>query len=91
MKCRIADLRNKEVVNICDGMRLGYVCDVMLNTVSGQVVAIVVPGPFSFWSLIGCGSEWIVPWECVKRIGDDLIMVEARELRPTESKRFTRH
>ena len=87
MKCRTTDLRNKEIVNICDGHRLGYACDVILNTANGQVLAIIVPGPFSIWSLIGRGSEWIVPWECVKRIGDDLILVEARDLKPEECRK----
>ena len=28
MQCRIRDLRCKEVINICDGCRLGFVGDV---------------------------------------------------------------
>ncbi len=44
MQCRIADLRCKEVVNVCDGERLGFVEDVLIDTVTGRMVAIVVPG-----------------------------------------------
>ena len=41
MQCRIQDLRRKEVINICDGCRLGYVADVDIRVPEGQVVAIV--------------------------------------------------
>lgn len=47
---RIADLQCKEVVNITDGCRLGYVSDVELDILTGKVVAIVVPGKcLLFW------------------------------------------
>ena len=49
MQCRIQDLRRKEVINICDGCRLGYVADVDIRIPEGQVVAIVVYGPCRFF------------------------------------------
>ena len=45
MQCRIRDLRCKEVINICDGCRLGFVSDVDVKVLEGQVVDIVVNGP----------------------------------------------
>lgn len=50
---RIADLQCKEVVNITDGCRLGYVSDVELDILTGKVVAIVVPGKCRFFGLFG--------------------------------------
>ena len=38
-------MRRKEVINICDGCRLGYVADVDVMIPVGQVVAMVVLGP----------------------------------------------
>ena len=32
MKCSIADMRNKEVINLQDGTRLGFVGDVEIDT-----------------------------------------------------------
>ena len=74
--CRIVDLRTKEVINICDGARLGFVCDVEVNTCTGRVVAIVVPGEARFFGLFGRGEDFIVPWEDIKRIGEDIILVD---------------
>jgi len=76
VRCRIADLRCKEVINICNGYRLGFVCDVIVNTATGQVLAIVVPGPCRFFGLFGREDDFVVPWECIRRIGDDIILIE---------------
>ncbi len=51
MQWRIRDLRCKEVINICDGCRLGYVADVDIRVPEGQVCALVVYGPFRFFGL----------------------------------------
>ena len=46
MNCRFADFRCKEVINICDGCRLGYVGDVECRLPDGQLTALIVPGPY---------------------------------------------
>ncbi len=45
MNCRITDLRAKEVICVKDGSRLGNVCDVEIDTCTGQLCAIIVFGP----------------------------------------------
>ena len=42
MNCRIVDLRNKEVINIKNGARLGYVSDVEVDTCDARLVAIII-------------------------------------------------
>lgn len=76
MQCRIADLRCKEVINVCNGFRLGFVCDVLLDTATGRILALVVPGPCRFFGLFWREDDFIIPWDCIKRIGDDIILVE---------------
>ena len=76
MQCRIQDLRRKEVINICDGCRLGYVADVDIRIPEGQVVAIVVYGPCRFFGLFGSGEEYYIPGECIARFGDDIILID---------------
>jgi YlmC/YmxH family sporulation protein len=76
MDCRIADLRCKEVININSGFRLGYVFDVLFNVATGQILSLVVPGPFRFFGLFGRGEDFVIPWECIRRIGDDIILID---------------
>ena len=76
MQCRMRDLRCKEVINISDGCRLGFVSDVDIRIPEGQVIASVVNGPCRFFGLFGRGEEFYIPWECIQRIGDDIILID---------------
>lgn len=71
--CRIVDLRCKEVISVCDGSRLGYVNDVEIDTCSGRLVAIVVPGRAKL-RLMGRREDFVIPWDAICRIGDDIIL-----------------
>lgn len=91
MQCRFMDLRCKEVINICDGCRLGYVDDVDIALPEGRIVAVIVPGAARFFGLFGRGEEYYIPWDCIKRIGDDIILIDKpidrRETMPPQRKR----
>ena len=41
---RICDLRQKEVINIKDCKRLGYVCDIEFDRKTGCITQLIVPG-----------------------------------------------
>lgn len=76
MGTRVTDLRCKEVINMCDGQRLGFVSDVEVKLPDGQVVALVVPGPCRFFGLFGRKDDFVIPWSCIHRMGSDIILVE---------------
>ena len=78
MGMRVTDLSCKEVVCICDGARLGYVSDVEVEVPEGQVKAIVVPGKCRWFGLIGHTEDYVIPWNAIRRVGDDIILVECR-------------
>ena len=73
---RICELREKEVVNVCDGERLGNLCDVDFEERTGRICSLIIPGPCKVFGIIGRDSEYIIPYECVKRIGADVVLVE---------------
>lgn len=76
MDVRLGDLRYKEVINISDGTRYGYVGDVELDVETGRVRAIVVPGRLRLLGLLGREEEQVFPWQAVRRFGEDIILVE---------------
>lgn len=76
MDLRFTDLRCREVINICDGCRLGYVGDLDLRVPEGEITALIVPGPLKFFGLFGRGEEYYIPWRAIRRIGDDVILIE---------------
>ena len=78
MSVKFTDLRCKEVITVCNGQRLGFVCDVRIELPEGQVVAIIVPGPCRFWGLFGRRDDYVIPWQCVKKIGPDIVLVDMK-------------
>jgi YlmC/YmxH family sporulation protein len=76
MMCRITDLRCKEVINVADGCRLGYAKDVEFDVLTGKIAAIIVPGPCRFFGLFGREDDYVIPWGAIRRIGEDIILVE---------------
>lgn len=93
--CCVSDFRDKEVVNICDGERLGFVMDVQFDVCDGRIIAIIVPGERN-WLGFGRCDDIFIPWEKIRRVGEDIILVEisieecckcAEECRPEKHKR----
>ena len=75
---RLAELRYKEIINICTGHRLGYVCDVEIDMSCGKLLALIVPGRCRFFGLFGREEDYIIPFENISRIGDDIILAEVQ-------------
>ncbi len=75
--CRYKEPRCWEVIKICEGCRLGCVCDVELELPEGRVCALWVPGPWRWLGLFGHDGIYRIPWSQVQRIGADMILVNA--------------
>lgn len=70
------DFKHKEVINIKDAKRLGFVQDVTADLETGMIKEIIVPGSNKLFNLFSTGGEIVIPWTCIKTIGDDIILVE---------------
>lgn len=86
MRTRIAELRWKEVVDVQNGSRFGYVGDLEVDLESGQVRALVLPGRRRLFGLLGREEDRYIPWDRVRRFGEDIILVE-QEPRPARRRR----
>ena len=75
MICRITDMHNKEVINVCDGTRLGCVDDVEVDTCTAQLVPIVVHGRSKCLGLFGREDDIVIGWREIEVIGDETILV----------------
>ena len=70
------DFKHKEVINITDGKRLGLVQDVCADLGTGKITSIIVPGNNKFINLFTQNNDIEIPWQNIKCIGNDLILVE---------------
>jgi YlmC/YmxH family sporulation protein len=78
MNLRMSELHCKEVICISNGQRLGFVSDVEIRCPEGEVCAILVPGPCRIMGVLGRNDDYIIPWSCIKKIGPDIILVDAK-------------
>ena len=74
-----SEIRCKEVIDLKSGMRLGYVCDAEIEPCSGSLCALIVPGPGRAGGLLCREDDYVIPWKCITRLGDDIILVELPE------------
>ena len=78
MSIKFTDLQCKEVICIGSGQRLGFVSDVLIDIPEGNLCAIVVPGPCRFLGVAGRRDDYIIPWNCIKKIGPDIVLVDTK-------------
>jgi len=76
--CRVCDLRYKEVINIKDGLRFGFIDDLEICTKEGKVKAMIIPLPGKLWGVFGNIQEFRIPWSEIKQIGEDIILVDVK-------------
>jgi len=75
MLCRIDELKNKQVVCVKDGCVLGFISDIEMDTQSGALTSIIIFGRFKFLGLLGREEDIIIPWDDIKVIGKETVLV----------------
>ena len=73
---RIYELRQKEIINIKDGTRFGFVADLEINQKDGKISKLIVPGPARVFGVFGRDTEYLIPWADIKQVGEDIILVD---------------
>lgn len=80
--CSINELKEKEVINISDGARLGFICDIEVDLYLGRIVAVVIPMQIGLLGFSSKKETIRICWEQIEKIGDDIILVR---LHPSEA------
>ncbi|HAA64687.1 MAG TPA: YlmC/YmxH family sporulation protein [Thermoanaerobacter sp.] len=73
---KASELRDKDVIDINTGEKLGNIIDIEINLEEGKVEGIVIPKETSFFRFFNKDIEIYLPWESVKKIGTDVILVD---------------
>lgn len=82
--CSTKELRSKEVVNVCDGRRIGCATDFEFDPSCGRIVALIIPGDSGFFGF-GSKNEIVIPWGKVECFGEDTVLVR---INPNECEAF---
>ena len=84
----LSDLSKKEIINVCDGTRLGYPVDYEFDVCTSNIIGIIIEKSCGFLGLVS-GERTVIPWCKIECIGEDAILVrlssdEAQRLRKTK-------
>ncbi len=79
MKCTLAELRNKEIINIKNGARMGFVDDVEFDTDDAMIKSFIIYGRTRFFGLLGREDDIILTCDDIEIIGVDTVLISADE------------
>ena len=77
------ELRDKEIVNVIDGKRLGKLIDMAFSC--GKIVGLIVPAETKLFKNITGGETIYIPFGCVLKIGDDVVLVDLHNEKAAET------
>jgi YlmC/YmxH family sporulation protein len=80
---KISDLRMREVINVMNGRKLGLIKDVEIDLEAGRVKSVVLPGNGKILGFFGKSDDIVVPWQKIKKLGMDVILVEMSDFADT--------
>lgn len=77
---RYGEISGKEIININTGSRLGVLgqTDLQIDKQTGKIISLIVP-TYSWFGLRKNDQQTKVPWEKIKKIGKDIILIDFEE------------
>ena len=75
MQYSLESIKNKEVIDINAGERLGYIDDIRLGEDCKEVKGFVIYGRERLFGLLGREEDTIIACEEIKVIGEDVLLV----------------
>ncbi|MEK4736155.1 MULTISPECIES: YlmC/YmxH family sporulation protein [Bacillus] len=73
---RISEFQMKDVVNVSDGKRLGNIGDIDIDIDTGKIRAVIISKQARMLGIFGKEVEFVIPWEQIMKIGEDVILVK---------------
>ena len=78
----LSKLEGKEIINLYDGTRMGTLgnAELLFDPESGNIKALLLPG-FQGFLKIQNKEEITIPWEAIRKVGTDMMLVDLRPQR----------
>lgn len=86
MKCRLSDLKSKEVIETKSGVIIGRIDDVEINMEDSSVESMIVYGRPRLFGILGREDDIVISYEDIDLIGKDTVLVSRS--RVVDSKSF---
>ena len=77
MDTSFQELKAKQVINTVDGKCLGHITDIVFDVATACALGFLVPEPNrGFWGMFKGNKDLFIPFNCVCKLGVDVILVE---------------
>lgn len=76
----LAALRSMEIIDINTGSKLGLIKDLKMDCENNRIISIILPSTTSKINLFGKNEDVEIPWSSVKKIGVDVLLVDAEDI-----------
>jgi len=74
-RCSTEDLREKQVINLCDGSCLGCPTDFEFDICDGRVLSLIIAQDGGIFGFSKCDNI-VIPWCKIECFGEDTILVK---------------
>lgn len=72
---KASELREKEIINVVDGSKLGMISDIEIDLEEAKIKAIIMPKPGGIMSFFSKANNIIIEWKDIVRIGREVVLV----------------
>lgn len=74
---RLSELKQKEIIDIDSGIRLGRIvdCELSFDAASGRLVDLMIPKQDDGFRFFGKSDVQIIAWERIRKISEDFILI----------------
>lgn len=76
---KVSDLREKEVINLYNGERVGYIYDFDIDMENGTITGIIIPAEGKVLSFFSKNHDIHVSWNKIIKVGTDTILVNLKD------------
>lgn len=82
IKLLLSELGGKEIVNLNNGERLGIIADsdIIVDEKTGKIISLIIPERKFQLKLFGGNQDMEIPWDSIRKIGQDMIIIEVEEI-----------
>ncbi len=91
MKCRLSDLKSKEVIETKSGVIIGRIDDVEINMEDSSVESMIVYGRPRLFGIFGREDDIVISYEDIDLIGKDTVLVSQSRVVDSKSSKSSRY
>lgn len=81
---KLTELMNKDIINDEDGIKLGKIIDIDLDSNEGSILSVIINKGIKLASIFSTKEQISIPWSKIIKIGNDVIIVDYKKTKRIE-------